>query len=133
MVTLSGNPGSRNANPKPSGRKNEDAFTLALAVGFSVPKAAERAGISTTAAYARMNDPAFREQVRRARDDILAQAVGKLADAACEAVDTLRQQLADEDRGLAQRAANMLLTHMMRGVELLDLSSRVAALEDGRT
>ena len=63
---------------------------------------------------------------RRGRDS------GPLQEAAAEAVVTLRRNLSEPTPQAVQvRAAVAILEHAARGVELLDLAERVAALEEG--
>jgi hypothetical protein len=125
-----GIPGVRNG--KPSGRKGGEALVLALAAGLSVPQAAKRAGIGVNTAYVRMRDPTVRREVARARDDLLSQAVGRLADAAVEAVDVLRTTLRSKSEGTRTRAALGILGHMIRGMETHELARRISEIEEGR-
>jgi hypothetical protein len=131
-----GNGDSTEASPgetggKPSGRKGADALVLALATGLSVPQAAKRARIGTSSAYRRMEDPAFRAEVRRARDDLLHQALAKLVSAACQAVDTLTENLGDESPVVRNKAAATILANMISGVQLAEILRRLEALEEG--
>jgi hypothetical protein len=117
-------------NGKPIGKKGGDALVLALACGLSVPQAAKRAGIGQNTAYVRMRNPEFRRDVARAHDDLLSQAVGRLADAAGEAVDVLRAGLRSESGAARTRAALGILAHMIRGMEAHELARRIAELEE---
>jgi hypothetical protein len=74
-------------------RKGDNALLLALASGQTVRDAARLAGIGERTATRRMADPGFRRRVNELRGEMVGRALGKLADAATEAVDTLRKLL----------------------------------------
>jgi hypothetical protein len=84
-----------------------------------------------TTAYRRAADPDFRDRVARTRDDLLSQAVGRLAAAAVKAVDVLERNLGSVDESVANRAALGLLQNMIRGMECHELARRLADLEEG--
>jgi hypothetical protein len=114
---------------KPSGKKGNDALVLALATGLSVPQAAKRAKIGMTSAYRRLEDPAVRAAVKKARDDILGQAIAKLVNASCQAVDVLTENLKADDPNVKLKAAAAILQNMIAGVQLTELVHRLEALE----
>jgi hypothetical protein len=112
-----------------AGIRGNAALLTALASGQSVKSAARAAGVSERTAFRRVADPVFRQAVSQARAELLARAVGLLADSATEAAKTLRALLAAESEGVRVRAAVALLDAAMRGVELIDLAERLTALE----
>src|SRR5262249_22204891 len=118
------------SNGKGLGKKGGQAFVLALATGLSVPQAAERAGIATSTAYRRLEDRAVRREVSRARDDLLCQAVGRLAAAAVAAVDVLERNLGSKNDSVANRAALGILSNMIRGMDCVELARRLTELEE---
>jgi hypothetical protein len=72
-------------------KKNADyALVAALAGGSSVREAAEQARVAERTVYRRLEDPDFKTQVSAARSELLAGAVGHLADYSTEAATTLR-------------------------------------------
>jgi hypothetical protein len=121
-----GLPGTRKCK---SGRKGGDAFILAIACGCSVPEAARRACIGTTTAYKRLEDPAIRKAIAKQRQDILGQAVGKLADAGSAAVDALTENLRDESPAVRNRAAAAILSNMISGFSVTEILARLETLE----
>jgi hypothetical protein len=121
------NPAGRDGKP---GRKGGDALVLALATGLSVPQAARKARIGQSTAYRRMDDAAFRAEVRRARDDLLDQALAKLVNSACAAVDTLTENLAAESPVVRNKAAATILANMIQGVQMTEIVRRLEALEE---
>src|SRR5215212_7972824 len=74
-------------------RKGDGALIAALAGGVSVRDAATRAGVSESTAYRRLEDPGFTRHVAEARAEMIARAVGTLADASTAAAATLRKLL----------------------------------------
>jgi hypothetical protein len=119
-------------NGKPQGKKGGDAFVLALATGLSVPQAAKRAGIGTSTAYRRLEDPATRKAVSKARDDLLCQVVGRLAAVAVKAVDVLEANLHSKSDAIRNRAALGILANMIRGMDSVELARRLTELEEGQ-
>jgi hypothetical protein len=124
------NPVSTNGRKRPSGLKGGDAFVLAMAVGMSVPQASERAGISFNTGYRRMEDPEVQEAIDKARGDILSQAVAKLVDAGCKAIDALVANLADQSAVVRHNAAAAILGNMLQGMSLLEITRRLERLEN---
>ena len=110
--------------------QRDDALLLALASGQSVRDAARTAGVSERTAFRRVAAPDFRQAVGRARGELLARAVGRLADAATTAADTLTALLAAEAESVRLAAARAILDGALRGVEFVDLTERVTALEE---
>jgi hypothetical protein len=125
-MTMNGKPVGRNG--KPSGQKGADALVLAIATGHSLPAAAKRAGVGTTTAYRRMQEPSFQQQVKEARNGILGQAVGRLSEAGLEAVETLRKAMKSKDEGARIRASLGVLHHLVRGVEMVEMAQQLADL-----
>jgi hypothetical protein len=114
------------------GQKGGDALVLALATGASVPQAAERAGIAVSTAYRRLENPTTRRAVSRARDELLAQAVGRLLAVAGRAIDTLEAHLDADIAAIRIRAALGILANMLKGVDSVELARRLTELEDQR-
>ncbi len=114
-----------------SGRKNADAVLIvALASGKGPAEAAKLAGVSERTVYRRLQDPVWRRQVAAARTDMLARAVGVLAEGTTAAAATLRLLLRSDAPSVQLAAARAILDQTTRGIELLDLAYRVTALEE---
>jgi hypothetical protein len=129
MSLDNGTPGGRNGK---SGKKGGDGFVIAISLGCSVPEAARRAGIGTSTAYRRLTDPAVRKAISKARDDLLGQAIGKLAAAGCDAVDALVSNLQDASPLVRNKAAGLILANMLQGYTLSEIVRRLEALEEER-
>src|SRR5262245_39585567 len=90
---------------KPGHKGGPDPLVLALATGCSVTDAAQRAGLARRTVYRRLEDPDFRREVTKARDELLFQVVGRLMAVAIKAADTLEKQLDSKNEVTSQRAA----------------------------
>ncbi len=112
-----------------NGRAQDDALALLLAQGQSHSQAASALGISARTVRRRNSDPTFAKRVQEARAHLFEQSLGRLADGATEAVDTLRGLLAaDEDR-VRLSAAAKILELGLRARDAVEIERRVAALE----
>jgi hypothetical protein len=92
--------------------KNERLACL-LAAGHTVAEAAAAAGLSERSAYRRLADPLLRARVVELRAQMTSQAVGRLADAAADAVATLRRNLTCGSPAVEVRAAAAILDHVL--------------------
>jgi len=112
------------------GRRNADELlALALATGQTVRGAAEVAGIGERTATRRWADPGFRTRVSALRGELLGTAVGKLADAAAQAADTLTALLGAESEAVRLAAARTILETGHRLREGAELEERLSVLE----
>jgi hypothetical protein len=112
------------------GRKNaDDALAIALASGLTVEDAARQAGLSERTAYRRLAVPGYRQRVAEARGEMVARALGRLADGMTAAADTLRQLLAASGDNVKLGAARALLELGVKLRESVELERRLADLE----
>jgi hypothetical protein len=108
---------------------NKPAAVLALAQGQTNGQAAAEAGVSGRTILRWLDDDDFRREVDDARTALLRLAVGRLAAASTQAVDTLVDAL-DSEKGQARvLAARTLLDACLKLRESLELEERIAALE----
>src|SRR5262245_4753816 len=114
-----------------SGRRNaDDAFLLALASGKTIKDAAQECGISERTAFRRVAEPNFRRRLNQLRADMVARAVGRLADSMTEAADKLRGLLGARSETVQLGAARSLLELGVRLKESVELEERLAAVEE---
>lgn len=104
----------------------------AVAVLLGVPDHAQAAaligcGVSTLRRW--LADPAFQAAYRAARRAVVEQAVAQLQRASGEAVAALHRNLNAPRPGDQIKAALGILDRAARGVELIELAERLAALE----
>ena len=112
-------------------RQHDDEWPLiaALASGQTVRDAAAAAGVSEATAFRRRRDPAFRQRVEAVRSELFTTALGQLADAATEAVTTLRVLLGDKSATIRLGAARSILELGPRLQAAVELEGRIAAIE----
>jgi hypothetical protein len=112
-------------------RTSADAILIAaLASGKPVAEAARLGGVSERTVYRRLADSEWRRRVATARTEMLARAIGVLAEGATTAAATLRILLRADSPSVQLAAARTILEQTTRGIELLDIAERVAALEE---
>jgi hypothetical protein len=102
---------------------------LALASGQTVRDAAQLAGIGERTATRRVADPDFRRRVAELRGEMVARAMGRLADASVTAVETLRSLLAAEGESPRLGAAKAILELGTKLRENVELEQRLVTLE----
>ncbi len=110
-------------------RPGDSVLIVCLARGLTLREAARKAGVGERTAYRRAGEVEFRQSVSRARADLVATAVGRLANYTSVAADTLRGLLGSGSDSMKLRAATAILDTAMRGVEQSDLAERLNALE----
>jgi hypothetical protein len=95
----------------------------------SLAGAAAKAGVSLSALKHWLQDPEFQAMLAEAQRALLAHAVTRLGGLASKAVDTFERGMADPETSPSVRAADLTLTHLNRGSEILDLTRRIAEIE----
>jgi hypothetical protein len=104
-----------------------EASIAALLAQPSVEAAARTVGVSERTLRGWLKLPEF--NAAYARREVLERTVARLLKATGKAVDTLEVNLACENPGVEVRATTIILEHACKGVELLDLAERLAAVE----
>ena len=112
-------------------RKNrmQSRAIAALLTERTLVKAAEKAGVSLSALQHWLTDPGFQAELAEAQRALLAHAVTRLGGLAGTAVDTFERGMADPETSPSVRAADLTLTHLNRGSEILDLTRPIAEIE----
>jgi hypothetical protein len=105
-------------------------LAAALAAGLSVKAAAARCKIGLRTAFTYQADPAFRAEVARLRDDVLARTIGRLTRGSTTAARALLVLVRSEDETVRLRAALGILDRLITTREHGELSARIAALEE---
>ncbi len=110
--------------------KKADAALAALMNEPSVSEAAKAAGVSPRTVTRWLGREDFGSALRKLREQAIRQAVSRLTKACGAAVTTLIHLTEHgENEGVRQRAACAILEHTWRGQEQLDVTDRLAALE----
>lgn len=107
------------------------AVLQAVLASSTMDKAAEALNISRRTLYRLLEQPELATALRRARGQMLEQAVSKLQEEANEAVATLGSVMRDKRASAASKvkAAETVLQYAFRGSEFIDMVARVAELE----
>jgi hypothetical protein len=112
------------------GRKQEEAVA-ALLSQRNVEEAARAVSISVRTLLRWMKLPEFQTAYREARRAAFGQAVARLQHASSAAVSTLLKIMVDPNSPASTRvrAADSVLDHSAKSIEIEDVEARVAALE----
>jgi len=111
-------------------RKMEEAVA-ALLTQKSLEEAARSVGISTATLLRWQKLPEFDKAYREARRDAFGQSISRLHQMSSAAVATLGKVMIDPNTppSTRVRAAEAIITHGAKAIELEDLETRIAALE----
>jgi HEAT repeat protein len=110
-------------------RSKETALPI-LATCANYSEAARQIGCSREEIYNWLKDPEFKAELERLRTDIVNDAISQLKNNATKATNTLVNLLEDESSQVRLKAANDILNHLGRFMELRELETRLKALED---
>ncbi|SRR5258708_6463274 len=112
------------------GHKQEAAIA-ALLSHRSFEDAAGAVGIATHTLLRWLKDPTFDAAYRKARRAAFSQSVARLQQASGAAVSTLLKIMVDSNAPASTRvrAADSVLDHSAKAIEIEDIEVRVAALE----
>jgi hypothetical protein len=109
--------------------RQEDAAIAALLSEPTIEAAARKAGVGERTLLRWLAEPAFKAQYRAARRSVVESAVGRLQQAATQAVDALVKNLTCGIPAVEVGAAKSVLDQALKAVELVDLAERIEALE----
>jgi hypothetical protein len=112
------------------GRKTEEAVA-ALLSQRNLEEAAHAVGISTRTLLRWMKELEFQTAYREARRSAYSQAVARLQQGATAAATTLLKVMLDQGTpaSVRVRAAECVMDHSSRAIEIEDVEARVAELE----
>jgi len=111
-------------------RKKELALG-ALLTEDTLGKAAKVAGISEVTLWRWLQGREFAEAYRELKREAVGQAVTRLQQISCQAVETLRTIMLDKESPASVRvsAAKSILEMAVKAIEIEDIARRVEALE----
>jgi hypothetical protein len=112
------------------GRKQEEAIA-ALLSQRNLEDAARSIGLGTSTLLRWMKIPEFEAAYREARRAAFGQSIARLQQASSAAVSTLLKVMIDPNSPASSRvrAADSVLDHTLKAIEIEDVEARVAALE----
>src|SRR5690242_7452898 len=113
------------------GRKQNEAI-VALLTHRTIEEAARAVGISLSTLLRWMKESEFDTAYREAKRTAFAQAISRLHHLSSAAVSTLGKVMLDPAAPAATRvrAADSILDHTTKAIEIDDISARVSALEE---
>jgi hypothetical protein len=116
------------------GRKREEAIA-ALLTQRNVEEAAKSIGISTHTLVRWLKVPEFQIEYREARRAAFGQSIARLQQASSAAVSVLVKIMIDPNapHSTRVRAADSVLDHAAKAIEIEDIDVRVSALEEATT
>jgi hypothetical protein len=109
-------------------RKQEQAIAALLSEA-TVASAAEKAGVGEVTLYRWLKLPDFLAAYRGARREVVEKAVAQLQQGSWAASTTLMRLLGSDSDAVRLRAAQTILEHANKGLELIDFEERLEALE----
>ena len=95
----------------------------------TIEEGCRQAGISTVTFYSYLRDPLFTEELRKARDAAVAEAMESLKAATTKAVDKLVALLDSQDEGIRRKAAVDVLTFISKWREFHEIEDRLVYIE----
>ncbi len=112
------------------GHRQENAIA-ALLTERNVADAARVAGIGSATMLRWLRLPEFQEAYREARRGVFQQSVARLQQGTTEAATALLEIVVDSDAppSVRVRAAEAILSHSAKAIEIEDIEARVSALE----
>ena len=119
---------------KGNGAKSEatrEEAIVALLSSRTVDEAAESVGIAAKTLYRWQREPEFAAQYRDARRTAFSQSISRLQHMCSAAVSTLGKLMVDPSTPASTRvrAAESILSHSAKAIEIEDIEARVAELE----
>lgn len=110
--------------------RRDDMLVLALARGETLATAAQLAGVSERTVNRRLTLRDFRGEVQRMRSQLVDAAAGKITSGMDAAAECLRKLLASDSDAIKLSAARALFDIGIRLKEVVELESRLQAVED---
>ncbi len=105
-------------------------FLPTLLASSTYTAACEAGGITRDTLYHWLKDPAFKAELDRQRDELVAQGFALLSQNINKAVETLVGLLDGSDGRLKRLAAKDILDQHLRFRELAELTQRIEAIEE---
>jgi hypothetical protein len=111
-------------------RKKEEAIA-ALLTQRNLEEAAKAVGVAVKTLLRWMKDPEFDEACRKARWAAFGQCTARLQQASGAAVSAVLKILVDQNGPASARlrAADMVLTHATKAIEIEEIEARLSELE----
>jgi len=112
--------------------QKQQKFLYAMLEEDTTDKAIERVGISASTAYKYIDNPEFKDELRKARARIMNGIILRLQRLGKEAIDALEENLSDEEATPANKnqTSKIILDYIYRSYENEGIVERVEQLEE---
>ena len=128
MTTEPDRIGQNDAESKLTARQAK--FLPVLLASPSYTQACQAGRVSRDTLYEWLKDPAFKGELHKQRDELVAQGFALLSQSVAKAVETLVGLLDAKDGRLKRLAAKDILDQHVKFRELDELTHRIEAIED---
>lgn len=95
-----------------------------------IEEGCKQARVSKATVYAWLKEEAFREELRKQREEVVRGALETLKANTAKATETLVKLLDSDKEGIQARAAEDIIEFTQKAIELEDLERRIAAIEE---
>ena len=113
--------------------KFDELLAMEVASGSTIKAASKTVGCALQTAYNISSDPSFATRVASIRSEVLSQSVGKLSNAASQAVDTLVSLLGQANEpAIRLNSAKAILAQLGPLTELGELRARIDRIEGAK-
>src|SRR3989338_3623005 len=96
----------------------------------SIEEGCKRARVGKATVYAWLKEDAFREELRRQREELVRGALETLKANTAKATETLVKLLDSDKEGIQARAAEDIIEFTQKAIELEELERRIASIEE---
>ena len=96
----------------------------------SIEEGCKRARVSKVTVYGWLKEEAFREELRRQREEVVREALETLKANVSKATETLVKLLDSDKEGIQARAAEDIIEFTQKAIELEELERRIASIEE---
>lgn len=103
---------------------------IPLLLSLPVERACDEAGLSKQTVYTWLKQDAFKNEIRRCRDELMQNAIETLKANVTKATETLVRHMDSEKETISIRAAMSIIQYAQRAIEEEDLEQRIQALEE---
>lgn len=111
---------------------SDESIIAALLTSSTRVEAAKILGISTETLYKRMKKDTFRIRYRKAKDDVVSEAIASLQSRMNDAISTAANIMNDTENApqIRLNAADTILRYATKLTEMVEIVERIEALEE---
>lgn len=95
----------------------------------SIDEGCKKAEISRTAYYRWLEDDAFKSELKRQRDALIEEALGRLKLSIAKAVEELAKLMDSKREDIKRGACRDIIEYALKAIELEDIESRLEKVE----